>query len=158
AVDHLMPAALALAIGRQHGGHDLALAAGPNTGESLVPATPGLELLGLVLELVDGEVDGRVEVVRLLFGEQRHVIGLPRDLRDVSFLRDAEYHMRIAGTTHVLLGDTCELLLRVGPQRRRGIDVSEGDGDLHGSPPGTDARSNRSTHTCLPREDPGTPI
>ena len=42
----------------------------------------GFELLRLMLELVQGQVDRRVEVVRLLLGEHGDVIGLQRDLGD----------------------------------------------------------------------------
>ena len=40
-----------------------------------------------MLELVQRQVDRRVEVVRLLLGEHRDVVGLKGDLGDVALLR-----------------------------------------------------------------------
>src|SRR5262249_10053757 len=93
-------------------------------------ATALVELLSLVFELVDGEVDRRVEVVRRLLGEHRLMIGLERDLGDVPLLGYAQDDVRLDRPAEVLL-HALELLFGVGTEGRRRIDVAERDQDLH---------------------------
>src|SRR5881397_3018157 len=131
--DHRGRAARPPPIRGQHRGRHLRHLA--HRRPALVVAAPLLvELLRLVLELVDGEVDRRVEVMGLLLGEHGDVVGLERDLGDVPLLRHGEDHVRVDRAVEIL-PDPLELLLGVALERRGRVDVPEGDRDQHGTVP-----------------------
>src|SRR4029077_3633748 len=81
--DHLGRPTRPAAVGGEHGAGELGDVDGAGIGSTLVMPEPPVQLLRLVLELVDREVDRRIEVVRRLLGEHRLVVRLERDLRDV---------------------------------------------------------------------------
>src|SRR6185436_12409102 len=105
----------------------------PGCRRPLVAPPLGLELLRLMLELVQRQVDRRVEVVRLLLREHGDVVGLERDLGDVPLLRDAEDHVRVGRATEVLADVLVQLVLGVGTERRGGRYVPERHRDAHRS-------------------------
>src|SRR5882724_5645897 len=118
--DHLGRAARPPPIRGQHRGRHLRHVA--HRRRALVVPALLVELLRLVFELVDGEVDRRVEVVGLLLGEHGDVVGLEGDLGDVPLLRHGEDHVRVDRAVEVL-PDPLELLLGVGLEGRGRIDV-----------------------------------
>jgi len=99
----------------------------------------GLQLTGelarLVLELLDREIDRRVQVDGLLLRAERVPVAVQHDLGAVTPLHDRQNHVRVDRTVEVLVGEPLHLGIRVLVQGVGGFHVPKRHVHLHESPP-----------------------
>ena len=99
---------------------------------ALVVIDPVLVLAKLRLDLVDRQIDGRVQIAGRFVGRDVEAGRVEVDLREMTLFLDREDDVGADGALQILARDVRDFLYRVVAKGVGRINVSEGDGYLHG--------------------------